>query len=154
MLHGGLPAGLTMDSTTGEITGTALEVSPSNTFAVAISDPLVEAVPTSAFFNLEIAPALAVQLTSDALAGPAVGEPDVTLDSFVTVSGGVGDVAMTAALGVADLLEFTKAGTDSRAPRNLRVRPGAAPGMSSAIKVTVTDAAGHAVNKSFTVTWP
>lgn len=154
MLHGGLPAGLTMDSTTGEITGTALEVSPSNTFAVAISDPLVEAVPTSAFFNLEIAPALAVQLTSDALAGPAVGEPDVTLDSFVTVSGGVGDVAMTAALGVADLLEFTKAGTDSRAPRNLRVRPGAAPGMSSAIKVTVTDAAGHAVNKIFTVTWP
>lgn len=40
MLHGGLPAGLTMDADTGVVSGTALEVSPSNTFAVAISDPL------------------------------------------------------------------------------------------------------------------
>ncbi len=152
MLHGGLPAGLTMDRDTGEVSGTALEVSPSNTFAVGITDLLFGDLPVPGYFDLEITPALALHVASDTVTGPATGDPDVALDSFLTVSGGVGDVTITSVLPSSSALVFTKAGTGSREPRNLLIHPSSAG--TSTVTMTVTDAAGHTATKTFTVTWP
>ncbi|WP_241082313.1 Ig domain-containing protein [Achromobacter xylosoxidans] len=126
MLHGGLPAGLTMNPYTGAVSGTALEVSPANTFAVGITDALFGEPPLPAYFDLEIAPALALHVVSDTVTGPATGDPDVALDSFLTVSGGVGDVTITSVLP--SKLTFTRVGTGSRDPRSLRIQPSSAGG--------------------------
>lgn len=152
MLGSGLPMGLSLDAVTGEISGHALEVSPNMPFYLTVNDVATPARPTSAFFDLEIVPALVMRLGATAFTGS--GTDDVPADAFVQVSGGIGKISYTLASDrLLNQIVVSNGGAKTgRDALNLLITPRSRD--SAEYTLVATDEAGHKATQKFTVSWP
>ncbi|MGE8657381.1 MAG: putative Ig domain-containing protein [Achromobacter sp.] len=139
-----LPAGLTFDTDSGVLSGSATAESPLTAYTVRISDAGASAPPIEATFTLGVAPALRVDVTHADLT--ALADDPFTGTAPLTVTGGVGTLHYAVAPALpAGLLMDKDSGAISGTP--------AAASAATTYTVTVTDGASpaHAVSGSFTL---
>jgi hypothetical protein len=141
---GALPAGLSLNTVTGEISGTAPLTSGGQAYSVSISvtDQLAQSRSVSLVGNIQTIPLTPIQITSTSILGVAVG----TVATGINVSGG--KPPLTFALAGGSLPSGLSLNTSTGAITGVIGLPDA--NTNFGFSVSVTDATGAVDTKSFT----